>query len=153
MAGQRVFVWTGGRPRGAEGCQQLAEALPSLPPPLPLRRAAHIEYHWGETKFDIWATACSVRTTAWGSEQMTWLHCTAMNAAQITPEEPTDLMTVLIPAHYVIGIRPGPTFRLTRSRRSGDLGVFPPNQSAPAESLPLAEVERILEGLLAPERN
>jgi hypothetical protein len=104
-------------------------------------------------KFDVWATACSVRTTAWDSEQMTWLHCTGMNVVEITPDEPTGLMTVLIPAHYVTAVRPGPTFRRCRSRPSGDLGVFPPNQPAPAASLPLAEVERTLATLLAPERN
>jgi hypothetical protein len=153
MKEQQVFIWTGGQPRSAGGCLQLAEAIPLLPPPAPLRRAAHITYHWGEAKFDIWATACSVRTTAWGSGQVTWLHCKAMNTAEIKPEEPTNLMTALIPAHYVTGIRPGPTFRLNRSGRSPDLGVFPPNQVAPADSLPLAEVDRILTGLLEPERN
>jgi hypothetical protein len=94
-----------------------------------------------------------VRTTAWGSETMTWLHCKAMNVVEITPDEPTNLMTVLIPEHYVTAIRPGPTFRVSRGGPSEDLGVFPPNQPAPAESLPLAEVERILVSLLAPERN
>jgi hypothetical protein len=153
MTGQHVFIWTGGDPRSAEECHHLAEGLPVFPLPAPLRPAAAIEYSWGDMKFDIWAIACSLRTTAWGSEQMTWLHCKAMNAAEITPDQPTALMAVLIPAHYVTGIRPGPAFRLSRSRESGDLGVFPPNQPAPAGSLPLAEVERLLATLLAPERN
>src|SRR5262245_329627 len=124
MAGQRVFIWTGGQSAEATEDQQLAEALPLLPPPAPLQRAAHIEYRWGATPFAIWATACSVRTTAWGGEQMTWLHCQAMNVAEITPEEPTGLMTVLIPASYITGIRPGPAFRVSRSRPAEDLGVF-----------------------------
>jgi hypothetical protein len=107
----------------------------------------------GETPFDIWATACSLRTAAWGGVPMTWLHCKAMTAAGITPEEPTGLMAVLIPAVYVTGIRPGPTFRVTRSRVCEDLGVFPPNRPAPSGSLLLTENERGLERLLAPERN
>ena len=131
----------------------MADALPLLPAPVPLRRAAHIEYRWGDTSFEIFATACSLRTTMWGSEQMTWLHCKAMTIAEIEPDQPTGLMNVLIPAHYVTGIKPGPTFRLGRSRKGNDLGVFPPNRPAPAEALPLAEVERLLTGLLAPERN
>jgi hypothetical protein len=152
VAGQRVFVWTGGQPAD-EGQRQLAEALPVLPPPAPLQRAAHIEYRWAATQFAIWATACTVRTTAWGSEQMTWLHCKAMNVAEITPDEPTNLKAVLIPARYVTSIRPGPTFQLSRRQRSGDLGVFPPNQPAPAGSVPLAEIKALLAWLVAAERN
>jgi hypothetical protein len=153
MAGRRIFIWTGGQPESADGSSQLAEALPLLPPPAPLRRAAHIEYHWGVTKFDIWATACSVRTTPWGRAQMTWLHCKAMHVPEITPDQPTNLVTVLIPADYVTRIQPGPTFRLSRSQPSEELAIFPPNQLAPVECLALAEVERLLAALLAPERN
>jgi hypothetical protein len=153
MAGQQFYIWTGGQAHAAAECLPLAEALPWLPDPTPLRRAAHISYQWGDMRFDIWATACSVRTTPWGGALMTWLHCKAMNTVEIRPEEPTRLMTVLIPAAYVTSIRPGPTFRLTQSQLSADLGVFPPNRPDPAASLPLAEVEHILAGLLAPERN
>jgi hypothetical protein len=103
--------------------------------------------------FNAWATACSVRTTTWGSRQMTWLHCMAVNVAEIAPDEPTRMMAVLIPAHHVTAIRPGPTFQLTRSQHPEDLGVFPPSPFAPPDSLPLAEVERILAELLAPQRN
>jgi hypothetical protein len=98
-----------------------------------------------------------VRTTAWGDEEVTWLHCRAMNVVDITPDEQTRLMNALIPVHYVTGIRPGPTFRLTRSQprqdQGQDLGVFPPNQVTPLEHLPLEEIDRVLEGLLAPQRN
>jgi hypothetical protein len=82
-----------------------------------------------------------------------------MSVASIIPDETTRLMNVLIPAHYVIGIRPGPTFRLTRVPPSQpatdvlDLGVFPPNQVTPLEHLPLEEIERVLAYLLAPECN
>lgn len=84
---------------------------------------------------------------------MTWLHCKAMRAAEIKAEEPTGLMNVLIPAHYVTGIKPGPTFHLTRSRKSDDIGVFPPNQPPPANALALSEVERVITDLLTPARN
>lgn len=154
MSRQQVFIWTGGRPDGAKGCEGKVDTLPFLPAPAPLRRAAIIEYRWGETTFEIAATACSLRTTSWGSEQVTWLHCKAKQTTAITFDEPTGLMTILFPARYVTGIRPGPTFRIGQSRKSeDDIGVFPPNQPTPTDAVPLSEVERVLTALLAPERN
>jgi hypothetical protein len=47
MKQQRVTVWTGGKPEASEGCLPLAEALPVLPPPGPLRRSALIKFSWG----------------------------------------------------------------------------------------------------------
>jgi hypothetical protein len=151
---QTVFLWTGGHPEGAKGCEGLADTLPDFPRPAPLRRSALIEYHWGEMKFEIVAAACSVRTTAWGAGQVTWLHCKARQTTATEPDEFVGLMTVLFPAAYVTRIQPGPTFRLGVSRKSeDDIGVFPPNQPAPVGALPLSEVERVLTELLAPERN
>jgi hypothetical protein len=89
-------------------------------------------YQWGDARFEIVATACSVRTTPWGTEQMTWLHCKAMTVHETKTDETTRLMTVLIPAHYVTGMGPGPTFRIGRSGDSPDLGVFPPNRATPS---------------------
>jgi hypothetical protein len=153
MKRQHFFIWTGGNPRVSKECQQMVDALPFLPAPLPLRRAALIHYQWGDAKFEIVASACSVRTTPWGNEQMIWLHGKAVQTASIKPDADTGLINVLIPAHYVTGIAPGPTFRLGRSGKSDDIGVFPPNQPAPEEALPLEHVERILAELLTPERN
>lgn len=85
---------------------------------------------------------------------MTWLHCKAIPTADMKFDEPTGLMTVLFPAHYVTGIKPGPTFRVGQSRKpEDDIGVFPPNQPTPADPLPLSEVERVVTQLLALERN
>ena len=148
-----IFVWTGGQPVDPQRDRHAADGIPAFPDPAPLRRAALIEYFWGQARFEIVASACSVRTAPWGGEPVTWLHCKAKQTATLTPDEPTDLMTVLIPAHYVTGIGPGPTFRIAQSRHSDDLGVFPPNQPTPAAALPLEEVERVLTDLLTPERN
>jgi hypothetical protein len=153
MRRQHVFIWTGGLPSTAEGDRAVANTLPVFPDPAPLHRSARITYQWGDTAWEILATACSVRSAPWGSAEMTWLHCKALPAAEVAPQEPTALMAVLIPASFVTRIEPGPTFRLTRSRHSEDLGVFPPNQPAPANALPLAEIERVLTELLASERN
>ena len=154
MKRQQVFLWTGGHPDGAKGCEGLAETLPFLPAPAPLRRAALIVFHWGEATFQIAASACSLRTTAWGNQKMRWLHCKARQLAEVALDKPTNLMTILFPAHYVTAIKPGPTFRIGQSRKSeNDIGVFPPNQPAPAHALPLSEVERVITELLTPERN
>src|SRR5436305_6299410 len=107
MTQPRYFIWTGGRPDDTTDVQERCDELPQLADPTPLRRAALIEYRWGSTNFDITATACSVRVTAWGDEQMTWLHCKAMTTASIKPEGQTGVMCVLIPAHYVTAIKPG----------------------------------------------
>jgi hypothetical protein len=153
MKRQHVSFWTGGHPDGARGCEGMAEALPDLLDPGPLHRSALIEYYWGETRFEIVAAACSVRTTPWQRGQMTWLHCKAMQTSAVKPDEPTGMMMVLIPAHYVTAIGPGPTFRIARRRRSDDVGVFPPTQPPPLNALPLPEVERVLAELLTSERN
>jgi hypothetical protein len=149
---RRANVWTGGQPL-PEGCQETADALPAFAAPAPLRRAAHIEYYWGETRFSIWATACSVREAPWGEEPMAWLFCRAMTVQEIVPDEPTGLITALIPAPYVTAIKPGPTFRSRGSLEVGEVGVFPPIHPAPEYVLPLEEVERTLVELLTPERN
>jgi hypothetical protein len=153
MKGQRVLLWTGGQPGGAAGCEGMAEKLPLLPAPTPLRRGALIEYQWGQSHFEIVASACSLRTTPWGSGQMTWLHCKAMRTAEVKADEPTGLMNVLLPAAYVTAVGPGPTFQIARHGRTEDLGVFPPNQPAPVDALSVAEIEQILAELWVSERN
>jgi hypothetical protein len=104
-------------------------------------------------EFTILATACSLRTTPWGDGQVTWLHCKARETGDVRPDQPVDLITVLIPAAYVTSVGAGPPFHLTRGGGSERLGVFPPNQPAPAGALALAEVERALADLLLVERN
>jgi hypothetical protein len=154
MVARHIFIWTGGEPPPpGDETGRLADALPTLPRQAPLRRAAHIRFQWGEAIFDILATGCSVRTTAWGSAQVTWLHCKGMHVGEIKPDEPTNLVTVWIPAHYVIGLQPGPTFRLGRTQPLEDWAIFPPSRPTPADRLPLADIESELAKLLAPERN
>jgi hypothetical protein len=127
----------------------------AFPEPAPLRRAAAIRYEWGEQKFEIWCTACSLRTHPYTEtgEVITWLHCKALPVAEIPADRPANLMTVLIPAHYVTSIQPGPTFRLERSGHSRDLGIFPPTQPTPANRVSLDELEKALTDLLDPGRN
>jgi hypothetical protein len=126
-----------------------------LPEPVPLRQAAIITYQWGETQFEILCTACSFRTYAWEEtgEVVTWLHCKAMRTAEINPDGPTSLMQVLISAHYVTGIKPGPPFQVARRNRAQRLGMFPPNQPTPPDALPLEQVEEAVADLMSPDRN
>jgi hypothetical protein len=153
MKRQKICIWTGGQAGDWEEFRAYAEALLPLPGPTPLRRAALIKYWWGPVEFTIFASACSLRTTRWGDEQVTWLHCKARETVEVRPDEPVGVITVLFPAAYITSIGPGPTFHLKRGRDGEDIGVFPPNQPAPAGALPLAEVERALADLLLVERN
>lgn len=156
MKRQRVLVWTGGRPTDlvAEEIGRRTASLPDFPAPDPLRCGAIIIYQWGETTFEIAATACSVRVTPWGAAPMTWLQCKARQTREITPGEPIGMMMVLVPAHYVTAIQPGPPFHITPNRQpSDDIGVFPPTHPAPANALPLEQVEAALAELLSPELN
>jgi hypothetical protein len=155
MKQPRVTVWTGGQPEASEGCFQLAEALPALPPPAPLRRSALVEFSWGAQQFQFLAVACSVRTTPWGGESVAWVHCKGQQTAIMRLDEPTELIDVLIPAHYVTALEPNTTFQILRSRPSDGpaMGVFPPNQPAPAAALPLAQIERVIADLRSPALN
>jgi hypothetical protein len=122
----------------------------SLPPPTPLRRGLLIHYQWGEQKFEIAATAASIRTAFWeeAGRDVTWLHCKATQTTAIQQDGSCSLINVLIPAEYVTRAEAGPTFRISQSKPSGDLGIFPPNQSPPADAMPLEELERVIAGLV-----
>jgi hypothetical protein len=135
----------------------MSDFASSLPRPTPLSRAVLIWYQWGEQKFEIICTACSVRTFVWKDtgEPVTWLHCTAMRTAEVNRDGPTRMMNVLIPAHYVTDIKPGPPFQLGRrdSQGSGDVGVFPPIHPPPDGALPLEEIEQTIVRFLDPVLN
>ncbi len=147
---QTFTIWTGGRPESVREIQEKAKALPLLPAPAPLWCLAIIEYQWGDSRFEVLATACSVRITPWGRGQMTWLHCKARPTAEVRVGEPFSTYTVLIPAHYVTAIEPGPVFQASEGRRPEVLGLFPPNQPPPLNALPLEEVERVIVEVMAP---
>lgn len=86
MQERQFCIWTGGGPFDPEDGRR-AEAIPPLPAPAPLPRAAVISYWWGKVAFEMAAVACSVRTTPWGARKMTWLHC---KASQVTGACPWD---------------------------------------------------------------
>jgi hypothetical protein len=84
-----------------------------------------------------------------------WLHCQGQQTELIRLDEPTDLVDVLIPAHYVTALEPNTTFQIGRRRRPDGsvMGVFPPNQLIPAAALTLEQVERGVADLRSPELN
>jgi hypothetical protein len=133
----------------------MSDIYSSLPEPTPLARAAILTYEWGDQRFEVICSACSLRTLPWKDtgESLTWLHCKAMTTAEMKPDEATGMMTVLIPAHYVTSIRPGPTFRISRAKPTRDVGVFPPTKPTPALALLLSELEKAITGMLDPVRN
>lgn len=153
MKKQNFILWTGGERVLDRQCQRNLRGLPSFPDPVPLSRTARIEYHWGLTQFDIFVTACSLRTTAWGKKEITWLQCKGVQTMNVHPDKPASLIMVLIPAHFITSIRPDTSYHILNSRRSDDIGVFPPNKSKPAAALPLEEIERVLMELRTTERN
>ena len=122
----------------------MANLAASLPSPTPLRRGLSIHFQWGEQKFDIVASAASIHTVAWDEtgEEVTWLHCKAIQVQAIKPDGECDLINCLIPAHYVTHAAPGPAFRIVRSKARGDLGIFPPTQPPPPNAIPLEELTR-----------
>ena len=127
----------------------------SLPPPRPLQQGVLIHYQWGKQKFEIVAMACTICTLAWEEteEEFTWLHCKAVEMPVVKSDGSAIAMNVLIPAQYVTRAEPGPTFRITEPKKKGDLGIYPPNQPTPENPVPLAELERIIAGLLDPSLN
>lgn len=153
MAEPRVCMWTGGKPRSPRDYPDEVDHLLALPPPAPLRQSARIAYRWGDSTFEVYASACSVRTTAWGIGEVTWLHCQAMTVAEAPVDVPVGMMAILVPADYVIRIEPGLHFRHTKYQRPKDVGVFPPLWPAPADHVSLAEIDRVLVDLLSPELN
>jgi hypothetical protein len=142
--GQQIFVWSGKQPFDAEETRRNTAALPCFPAPTPLPRAILIHYRWGDSSFEIAVLACSIRIAPWGNEQVTWLHCKAIETVDIRPGEPGGVRNVLIPADYVTSVGSGPTFRFQQRGISEDIGLFPPNQPTPPDALPLDEVERLI---------
>jgi hypothetical protein len=142
---QQFTIWCGGQAGDPEDFGRAAAIAP-LPAPTPLPRIAFITHWWGKTRLRFAAAACSVRTTPWGNGSMTWLH---FKGREMTdgPDERTATITVLVPAHHVTAVQPGPEYTLKPGGPGGVIGLFPPRQPAPPHALPLAEVERALAGL------
>jgi hypothetical protein len=123
----------------------------SLPEPAPLARMALLKFQWGHTEFESLCTGCSIRTLGVGDwqEPITWLHCRAMRTAEVEPDDTSNFMNVLIPAHYVTCFGPGPTYRQQRPEPLlGGLRVFPANQPTPDNHFDLEQIEESLVELL-----
>lgn len=150
---QKILFWTGGRNDLFDEYKGKADGFPQFAPPAPLRQTAIITYFWGPTKFEMAATACSIRMAPWGTTELAWLHCKAVQTLAIIPNETVSNIVVLVPAAYVTSIALGPTFQITSSRPSHDIGVFPPIHPAPLDVVPLPQIETIIAQLLAPDLN
>lgn len=150
---QKILLWTGGIREHGDAYKGKTDSFPQFPAPAPLRLTAIITYHWGQTKFEIAASACSIRMASWGNVELAWLHCKAVQTLAIIPNETVSNIAVLIPAEYVTGILPGPAFKITKSHQSPDIGVFPPVHPSPPGVVPLNRIEAVIAELLAPELN
>jgi hypothetical protein len=128
----------------------MSDVYHSLPPPTPLRRALVVHFEWGPQKFEIVAIACAIRITPFEQtgEEVTWLQCKAVQRQLIKPDGTGEMMNLLIPANYVTHAEPGATFRLTVSRRSGDIGIFPPIHPAPEGRISLEQLAETITALV-----
>lgn len=146
------LFWSGGQPFDSTEARIFAKGRWSLPAPARLRVAALIDYQWGETRFEIAAPCCSVVHLFWGRERLAWLHCHAVNRADVRKDRALEVMTALIPTAYVTKIEAGPAFEIARiNNASGTIGVFPPIHGRGREGLALGEIEKALAELRAHE--
>jgi hypothetical protein len=118
----------------------------SLPPPTPLGQGLSVHFQWGEQKFEMVASAASIRAFPWEDtgEVVTWLHCKGIQVQAMKPDAEVGLTSYLIPAAYVTHAAPGPTFRLVRASPQSDLGIFPPTKPAPPNAVATDELDRII---------
>jgi hypothetical protein len=103
---------------------------------------------WGLQRFEVIASACSIRRIVWEGQEVTWLHGKAVQSKDIKPDGTAKAITALIPAHYVTGAEAGPPCQWRRSRPNNELGVFPPNKPPPAAAVPLEELGRLIASLV-----
>ena len=114
-----------------------------LPEPVDLMRTAVVKYQWGDQHFEVFCSACSVRTEVWedSGEVITWLHlkgCQAFRGQVVAGRG----VTLLVPTKYITSVEHGPTFRRAKKRTSLDVGVFPPHKPTPDDSMRLSEIEK-----------
>jgi hypothetical protein len=150
---RRIHVWNGGDPASVKALLPLADALPELPPPRPLRRTLDLAFIVGSVLLRASAIAGELLTTDWGEAPVTWLYVKAAHSQDVRPGEPIEVHALLIPVRYVVDLAIGPTFTPGRAGPGEDLGVFAPTQPTPEGALPLADLEAAPAELHAPGLN
>lgn len=127
----------------------------TLPPPTPLRRTAVVSFVWDGKPFHFVCTACSLRREPDPDscgEPIDWLHVHGVQGggyAKANPSGSYSATTYLIPAKYVMRITYGGRYRIVETKKSGDLGLFPPIHPAPDAAMTLGQIQDIIEGLQA----
>jgi hypothetical protein len=112
-----------------------------LPEPLELKRAAMIQFTWGDQEHECLCHACSLVRDIWDEigEMTEWLHIKAyqmMNGRIVGNQS----LKLLVPAKYVTFAGEGPEFQLAKRRTSANVGVFPPNPPAPSNAMDVSLV-------------
>jgi hypothetical protein len=116
-----------------------------LPEPTPLRQSAVVEFAWGAQHFRWLCVAADVRIESWQpGETIEWLHFKGVQIFNAIPGEPESKIATkyLVPAIYVTRFDDGPEYRITQVNMSTDIVVFPPEHSAPANSLGVEVIRR-----------
>src|SRR5262245_50908460 len=99
-------------------------------------------FEWGPQKFEAIASACAIRTLPFAQtgEVREWLHCKAVQTAEIKPDGSAGMLTLLIPASYITHVEVGPTFRIAESKPTLDLCIFPPIHPDPPNRISLGQL-------------
>ena len=110
-----------------------------------LKRSAIVEYTWRAEQFRLVLSAAEVRDEPWETgDIVSWLYCKGFqihsNVSDLSGAKNT--MTFLIPAAYVTSIENGPTFRIQKTKKTEDIGVFPPIHPAPPNALSIQVVKQ-----------
>lgn len=122
-----------------------------LPEPCDLKQVAIVKYEWGDQHFEIFCSACSIRTEEWEDtgELVTWLHIKGHQAfrGQIA-DRPGVRM--LVPTRYVTSMTPGPNFQRARKRTGIDVGLFAPDKPPAEGAMNLAAIKEALAAMQIP---
>jgi hypothetical protein len=128
-----------------------------VPVPTSLRRLAVIRLQWGDQIIEIACTACTLRPNvrfANDTLELPCLHCSGSYLAEVPHEGDIAVRSFLVPVQYVVDMRAGPTFRLTRLLADGgDVQCFEPTQAPAAAAMAMEDIKAALAALFDPQLN
>lgn len=127
----------------------------SLPHPTILRRALRLRF-WCEQERELVAAAGSVRALRLdpAGPMTTWLYCYGDVAEEVEPRQMSRALAYLLPVGCIIEATVGPRVRLGRIEGSPEkILLVHPEERAPSGSIPLADLQRLVAGLLDESSN
>lgn len=115
-----------------------------LPEPRSLKQTAIVKYQYGDEAFEVFCSACSVRTELWEEtgEMETWLHLKGRQAFREQVVSGTGTIALLVPTKYITSIESGPEFQRSKKRTSIDIGLFVPDKQAAKNTMGLLAIKQ-----------